>query len=346
MTRKPRRLREGDTVAVLSPSWGGPSCYPNVFDLGLDNLRSRFGFRFKEYPTARMDADALYRNPRQRAEDVNAAFADPEVAAIFTSIGGDDSVRILPYLDLDAILANPKILLGFSDTTTLTAYLNRHGLVTYNGPSVMAGFAQMRHLPDEAADDFRRLIVDAEDRFRYRPYPSWVDRYVRWETPGYDGETEPLQPNGEGWCWLQGRGRVAGRLFGGCVEVLEFLKGTPFWPPLDFWEGRILFLETSEDKPTVSQVKWMLRNYGSMGALDRIAGILFGRPMDYSAEEKARLYEVLVAVVAGEFGRDEMPIVANLDFGHTSPQFVLPLGVEAEIDCDRRTFGLLEPAVA
>src|SRR5476651_2481527 len=108
---KPRRLSKGDTVAVLSPSWGGPSRFPHVFDMGLRNLESVFGLKIKEYPTARMDADVTYKNPKLRAEDLNNAFADPEVAGIITSLGGDDSVRILPFLELDTILANPKILM-------------------------------------------------------------------------------------------------------------------------------------------------------------------------------------------------------------------------------------------
>ena len=92
---KPSRLKSGDAIAVLSPSWGGPSRYPHVFDMGLKNIQDTFGLKIKEFETARMDADLTYRNPKLRAEDLNRAFADPEVSGIFASIGGDDSVRIL-----------------------------------------------------------------------------------------------------------------------------------------------------------------------------------------------------------------------------------------------------------
>ena len=158
--QKPPRLRPGDTVAVLSPSWGGPSCFPHVYELGLRNLESLFGLRVKEFPTARMAPDELYFNPKRRADDINAAFADPEVSGIIASIGGSESVRILPYLDVDAILAHPKILMGYSDTTTLTARLSQAGLITFNGPSVMAGFAQMRHLPPEFASHVRSILME------------------------------------------------------------------------------------------------------------------------------------------------------------------------------------------
>ncbi len=338
--QKPMRLRPGDTVAVLSPSWGGPSVYPDVFDLGLANMRELLGVEIKEYPTTRMSTEGLHANPRRRAEDVNAAFADPGVKAIISSIGGDDSVRLLPYLDAGTISANPKILMGFSDTTTLLAYANQQGLVTFNGPSVMAGFAQMKTLPPSFAEHIRQMLTEPSAEYVYAPYTERVTEFQDWATPGYTGGVT-LAPNG-GWRWLQGDSVAQGPLFGGCIEVLEFLKGTAWWPPHDFWAGKILFLETSEEKPTPDQVKYMLRNYGMQGIFNQIAGLLFARPQSYTMEEREILSRTIVGVVADEFGRPDLPIVAGMDFGHEGPQSILPLGVTAEIDCTRRTFRLLE----
>jgi muramoyltetrapeptide carboxypeptidase LdcA involved in peptidoglycan recycling len=342
----PARLRPGDTIGVVSPSWGGPACFPHVFDLGLNNLRSEFGVKIKEFPTARMSDEELRRNPRARAKDINAAFADPEVHAIISSIGGDDSLRILPYLDEDLIRRNPKIIVGFSDTATLLTYINhRLNLVTFNGPSVMAGFAQLRHLPPAFARHIRKILMEPAPTHDYAPFGTWTDGYVDWGTSGYDGEVKSLQPNDQRWQWLQGEGVAEGRLFGGCIEVLEFMKGTQFWPPSEFWSGRILFLETSEDKPSVSFIRYWLRNYGVQGVFDQITSLLIGRPMKFTPEEKQALYQDIVEVVAEEFGRPDLAIVANMDFGHTDPQWILPLGVQAEVDCEQRTFRLLEAAV-
>ncbi|MHB8636273.1 MAG: S66 family peptidase [Fimbriimonadaceae bacterium] len=341
---KPPRLCPGDTVAVVSPSWGGPACFPHVYELGLRNLETLLGLRVKEYPTARMSDEELYFNPKRRAEDVNSAFGDPDVSGIIASIGGSESVRVLPFLDVDAIMAHPKVLMGYSDTTTLTTTLNQAGLVTFNGPSVMAGFAQMRHLPPAFCEHVRAILMEPTATFEYNPYDAWTDRYVNWTTPGYDGEVQPLIPH-TGWRWLQGEGIHQGTLYGGCIEVLEFLKATPWWPSVDFWEGKVLFLETSEDKPEVKNVEYMLRNYGSIGALERLAGLVVGRARAYTADEKESLYAMLARVVGFEFGRKELPILANVDFGHTDPQFVMPLGVPAEINCESRTLRLLEPAV-
>jgi muramoyltetrapeptide carboxypeptidase LdcA involved in peptidoglycan recycling len=108
-----------------------------VYENGLKVLKS-WGLKIKEMPSARMSADYLWTNPKFRADDINNAFADKKIKAIFTSIGGDDSVRILPFLDKKIIKNNPKILLGFSDTTTLHVYCNINGLITFSGPSIMA----------------------------------------------------------------------------------------------------------------------------------------------------------------------------------------------------------------
>jgi len=120
------------------------------------------------------------------------------------------------------------------------------------------------------------------------------------------------------------------------------MKSTDFWPDKDFWEGKILFFETSENKPSPEQVKWMLRNYGVQGVFEKISALLFGRPRDYSNEEKKELDENIVKVVKTEFKNKNLPIITNMDFGHTDPQWILPLGIKAEIDCNKKEFKLIE----
>ncbi len=341
---KPRRLREGDTVAVVSPSGAGPSRFPWVYERGLRMLQDTFGLQIKEYPTARADASTLARNPRMRAEDINRAFADPEVQGIVVSIGGDDSMRILPYLDPDAIRGNPKILMGYSDTTTLLTWCNQRGLVTFHGPSVMAGFSQLDALPLRFADHIREMLFHPRPTLEYRPYGGYSEGYPDWASRGNLGRVN--QPKEDaGWHWLQGRASARGRLFGGNIEVLEWLKGTRFWPDVGFWDGKILFFETSEEMPAPLDVKRWLRNYGLQGVFDPVEAILFGRARGYSDDQKRELDESLVSVVTEEFGRRDLLIVSNLDFGHTDPQLILPLGVEAEVDCVKRTFRLVESPV-
>lgn len=340
---RPPRLRPGDAVAVVSTSWGGPSVFPGVFERGVDVLRRVFGLEVRELPTARMTPAALWASPQARANDLNAAFADPSVRAIFVSIGGVDSVRILPFLDPALARTDPKILFGFSDTVTQLAFYHQAGLVTFNGPSLMAGFAQMEAFPG-AVEHVRSLLFEPAGSYEYRPFASWVDGYADWSDPANAGRVGELRAH-DGWHWLQGSGRAEGRLFGGCGEVLEMLKGTRYWPEPSSWESRVFFIETSEDAPSPDTVSYWLRNYGMQGVFDRVAAVLVGRARGYSDEDKARLDELVVRVVAGEFGRADLPIVSNLDFGHTDPQWVLPLGVLAEVDCWAQSIRLIEPAV-
>lgn len=344
---KPPKLQVGDAVAVVSTSSGAASRFSHVYEQGLRNLSELFGLRVIEYPTARMTSDDLQRQPQLRAEDLNTAFADSEVKAIIASIGGDDSVRLLPYLDASVALENPKILMGYSDTATQLAFYNQHGLVTFNGPSVMAGFAQVRNVSEQARLHIEKLLLSSFDTYEYTAFPQWHNNYANWGDLDNTsaGTVGPARVN-DGARWLQGEGSHSGRLFGGCIEVLDFLKGTDYWPDKSFWDDRVLFLETSEEKPSVAYVQRWLRNAGVQGLFDRVSGLLFGRARDYSDEEKTALDLGIQHIVAGEFGAAHLPIVTNLDFGHTDPQWIMPLGVPLQIDCERATLTLLESPTA
>lgn len=338
---RPRRLVPGDAVAVLSPSWGGPSLFPHVYEHGLALLRE-WGLEVREYPSARATAERLDRDPQFRADDLNAAFADPSIRAIVASIGGDDSIRLLPRLDESVIAANPKVLMGFSDTTTLLVAVRRLGIVTFHGPAIMAGLSQMASLPSVYRAHVHEMLFEPGSTHTFVPYDTYAEGYPDWRDPATVGQTNPLRAD-DGWHVIQGTGCVTGELFGGCLEVLDWLRGTSAWPVGDEWSGRVLFIETSEEKPTPIQVQRILRSFGVQGIFDRVTGMLVGRPRDHSAKERSALEAAIRGVVAEEFGRPDLPIAANLPFGHTDPQWVLPLGVQAELDVDARTLRLIEP---
>lgn len=338
---KPKSLKSKDKIAIISPSWGGPSIFPHVYEKGLQNIEKYLQLIPVEYPTARMDSEKIYQNPKLRADDINEAFGNPDIKAIFISIGGDDSIRILPYLNKEKIILNPKIIMGYSDSSTFLTLMNQWGLITFNGPSIMAGFSQMESLPLEFINHVKEILFSNPSRYVYNPYPKWCEGYPDWAKKENVGKINLLNENVDQWHWIQGKGKSTGKLFGGCVEVLEFLKGTEFWPQ-NSWKNQILFFETSEEVPTVDQIGHIMRNYGMQGIFDQISGILFGRARDYTPEMKKELDRELIKIVAGEFKHPEIPIITNMDFGHTDPQFVLPLGVEAEIDYDLKKFKLLE----
>ncbi len=341
--QKPERLHIDDTVAIVSPSWGGPSLFPHIYELGL-GLLQRWGLQVKEYPTARMAAADLAKHPEARADDLNRAFADPDVKAIIASIGGDDSQRILPYLDAKVIAANPKILMGYSDVSTLHAYCQRLGVVTLHGPSIMAGLAQMAAMPEYAAH-VKEMLFRPADSHTYQPFATYSEGYPDWSQAAKAGQVNEPQPS-DGWRLLQGSGSVEGRLFGGCIDVFEGLRGSEYWPAGDFWNGRIVFLETSEEAPGPELVAEMLRGWGKDGIWQRAAALLIGRAARYDGDAKLELDKTVRDIVGGEFGRADLPIMTNMDFGHTDPQLVLPQGIKARLDCGARSLTLTEPWLA
>jgi muramoyltetrapeptide carboxypeptidase LdcA involved in peptidoglycan recycling len=128
--------------------------------------------------------------------------------------------------------------------------------------------------------------------------------------------------------------------------VLDWLRGTEFWPGLPEWENAILFLETSEEGPPAAYVGRFVRSLAAMGVLSRLSGILFGRPGGEIPSETFAEYDaVLTDAVSQEAGLTDLPIVTGMDFGHTDPMMVLPIGLDARIDGDTRQFSILESAV-
>jgi len=179
--KKPKQLKQGDNIAVISPSWGGPSVCPHIYEEGIKNL-NELGFNIIEFPTARMDAGKIFNNPQIRAEDINNAFIDKNINGIISTIGGSDSVRILKYLDIETIKNNPKFIMGYSDFTTINTYLNQNDLVTFNGPSIMAGFSQLKSFPNKYYNYIKDYLLKPNEEkilptfFEYSEgYPEWAN---------------------------------------------------------------------------------------------------------------------------------------------------------------------------
>lgn len=328
---KPKKLKIGSRIAIISPSNGLPFLFPDIYKLGLKNLQEIIGFEIVEMRTARMSPKELYNNPKLRAQDINAAFADDNIDGIITTIGGNESVRILKYLDTDIITSNPKFIMGFSDATTFLSYLNSLGMVTFYGPSVMAGFAQINYLSLSFTQHIKDILFNRKIPYKYTFYKEWTNGYKDWNNKNALGQCTQFNYN-PGLVILQIGKKIQGRFWGGCMEILENLKSTPYWPGESFWDNRILFFETSEEKPSPKQVEHMLRNYGTQGILNRVSAVIFGRPKDYSLEEKNEVNEIILRVIRDECKNKDIPIIVNMDFGHTDPKIILPLGCLISID--------------
>lgn len=343
---KPPRLNEGDKVAAITLSWGGPGQIPHRYEIGKIQLEQEFGLKVVEAKHALKDPEWIYSNPRARADDLMECFADRTIKAIFSTIGGDDSVRILPYLDLDVIKNNPKIFMGYSDTTITHIACLLAGVRSFYGPSFMAGFAENCGMFPYMIDSMRRTLFSGETIGRIDPSRNgWTVEHLEWSQKENQSRRRKLNP-AMPWEFIQGTKSADGHLIGGCADVLEMIKGTKFWPEPNYWKGAILFLENSEDSISASQFKYWLRNYGSIGILDDISGIIFSRPGGTVPPEKFKDYDdVLLQIVANEFGRPDIPIVTRMDFGHTDPMFVIPYGAAARINPIGKTFEILDSGV-
>jgi muramoyltetrapeptide carboxypeptidase LdcA involved in peptidoglycan recycling len=344
---KPRRLRPGDTVAAVSLSWGGPGTISHRYQAGKEQFEREFGVRVIESKHALRAAEWLARNPKARADDLMEAFSDPAIHAIISTIGGDDSVRILPHLDLDLIKRNPKVFLGYSDTTITHLACLKAGLVSFYGPSFMAGFAENGGMFPYMVESVRRTLFQSSPIGVIQPNTQgWTVERLEWADPANQSRRRALVPS-TGWRVLQGTGLAKGHLIGGCIDVLEFLKGTSWWPESDCFENAILFVETSEEAPPPYLFKRWLRNYGTQGVLQRLSALLFGRPGGHKLSEPdfQKYDDAIREVLNEELGLSSLPVITRMDFGHTDPMFVIPYGVAATIDCERCILDICEAAV-
>ena len=340
---KPQKLNRGDKVATVSLSWGGAGDSGLLwrYNVGKKRLEEEFGLKVVEMSNTLKGTDYLYKHPEKRAADLMEAFGDKSVKAVFSCIGGDESVRILPYIDFEVIRDNPKIFIGYSDTTVTHMICYKAGLSSFYGPCILGELAENVEMHDYTRHWIRKVLFDNSTIGRIEPSPGWTSEYLEWEEKNWKTKRE-LKPNA-GYELLQGSGIARGKLIGGCIEVLEMLKGTELWPDKNSWKDSILFFETSEDKPDPAYFEYWLRNYGSQGILDSVNGIIFGKPYDNKNYEEYR--KAVIKVVRDELKLYDLPILFNMNFGHTAPMMILPYGAMAEIDSDKANFSIIESGV-
>jgi muramoyltetrapeptide carboxypeptidase LdcA involved in peptidoglycan recycling len=336
---RPRALAPGDRLAAISLSWGGPGAVPHRYDAGVRQLSEGFGVEVVPTTHALRDPAWLEANPRARADDLMSAFADDRIAGIVSTIGGDDSIRILPFLDLDTMRENPKVFLGFSDATITHMACLRAGLVSFYGPAIMAGFAENTGMPAYMVDGVRAMLFEPEEPRLWPEHGGgWTVEHLDWFDPSNQSRARALRDT-TGWRW-HGDERAEGPLVAGCVEVLDWLRGTPWWPDL---EGAVLAIETSEEAPPPEMVARFLRSLAASGELEPLGAILLGRPggADLDPEHHLRYDEAVLGVVRREHGLPSMPVVTGMDFGHTDPMWTLPIGVPVRVDPGARQVSFL-----
>jgi muramoyltetrapeptide carboxypeptidase LdcA involved in peptidoglycan recycling len=295
-----------------------------------------YGLEPVEYPTTR----TMGATPRQRADDLHAAFADPDVKAVMATIGGDDQITVLPHLDRELIRSCPKPFFGMSDNTNLLAYLYATGIVGFHGATVMAALGRPGALHPQTEESLRAALY-TPGPFELRPAERWRDVDGDWADPATFA-AEPETRPGTGWGWVNADRVVEGRSWGGCLEILAMLlmADREVSHDLSVYDGGVLLLETSEEMPSDTEVFRTLRNMGERGLLRRFPALLVGRPKTWSFErplspEEGARYAAgqreAVLRALRTYAPDTM-VVFDVDFGHTDPQLVLPYGGTIRVD--------------
>jgi muramoyltetrapeptide carboxypeptidase LdcA involved in peptidoglycan recycling len=316
---KPPKLNDGDTIGVIAPSYPVLP-FQEMYDRGIANLKA-FGFKVKEGKTVKLTRFGyMAGTDLERAEDINSMFADKEVKAIICAIGGQVAIRTLRYLDYDLIRANPKIFSGMSDITTFhMAFLAKTGLSGLHQTDVVFGFGA--DMESEGA----KYEMDLFFKVAKNPKAlGVVPKFTEWEV------------------WRDGRG--SGELFGGNIPSMQTLLSTPYFPRVN---DEIIFFWECTAKP-LDKIDQDLTQFREIGLFDKTVGMVIGKirgedPLrpgkvkDMTSEVKKVILEI-----AGEY---DFPIVANVDFGHYTPNIPLPLGLRATVDTEKIEFSINEPYV-
>lgn len=339
------KLSPGDTVAIVSLSRGilGEPFAKHQLELGRKRLES-FGLNVEWMPHALKGEAYLQAHPEKRAEDLLIAFEDSTIKGIICAIGGDDTYRLTPYLltpDHQGIIRNnPKFFMGYSDTTINHLLLYQLGIHSFYGLSFLTDFAELdANMLEYSSKAFRHIFT--EEPFVYTPSPEWYEERSDFSKSQIN---IPRQRHREtrGFELLQGPTQFSGVLLGGCIESMYDLivgyrhpdkvkvnQQYRLFPSEDVWEDTIMFLETSEEKPSPEFLRQMLEEFKRRNIFDRVNGIIVGKPQD-------EVYYDAYRTIYQEVIPEHISVVYNLNFGHAYPKMLLQYGARAIIDVQRQ----------
>ena len=339
---KPKRLKKGDKIAIVSLSSGmlGDKEFIHKYYIAKERLENDFGLEVVCMPNALKGSKFIYEHPEARAKDLMDAFSDESIKAIICSIGGDDSVRMLPYINYEIIKNNPKIFMGYSDTTVSHFIMNKVELVSFYGASIMTDFAEYVKMFDYTKNAVENILFKDSKGYEIKSSDTWSNDFVPWKEENQNIEKKLIKEEHH-YEVISGSGVIKGILMGGCIDVFPMILETEIWPKKDKWKDKIMLVETSEEKMSPEYLLFFLRNLGAQGILNVIKGIIVGKPQDEAYYEE---YKEMYLKVLKEFNVENLPILYNVNIGHAYPNGVLPLGIEYLIDLDKKQIVLLESA--
>ncbi|QJC22074.1 S66 family peptidase [Arcanobacterium buesumense] len=334
----PSVVHPGDKVAVLSPAWAAPAYFPQLHEQAKQRIESELGLIAVDFPTT----CAMGASLADRAADVNTAFADPDIRAIFTTVGGDDEICLTKLLDPELVRQDPKPFFGYSDNTNILNWLWHNGVASFHG-----GATQV-HLGSGPGIDPIHLLTLRSALFGddvVLPIVSESEDYgLDWSDPQaltHGVHREPAMPVE----FIGSDQQVRAATWGGCFEVLDQLAIAGRLPDARELEGKILMLETSEIMPPPDYVGRWIRAFGERGYLSAAAGLMFAQPVvddrdnpvPYEVQQSRRLTYLEYVLTHVSSYRDDLLVVVGAPFGHTRPQAIIPYGGEVTLDPQAET---------
>jgi muramoyltetrapeptide carboxypeptidase LdcA involved in peptidoglycan recycling len=332
------KLKKGDKVAILSPSFAAPGVWPHVYELGCQRLRDVFGLEPVEFTTTKK----LGASAEERSKDLIDAFENKEIKAVIASIGGDDQITYIKNLPKKPFIDNPKPFFGYSDNTHFINHLWLCGIPSFYGGMLFSEFAFQKKMSDFTVSFLKHALFE-KGFFELESSSIFNDIGINWNNSDCL-EHERRYQNNDGWHW-DGINNSEGITWGGCLESIdELLRHGTTIPTLKDFENIILFLETSEEIPTSAYVFRVMRALGEREILERVKGLIVGRPKAWefdkqnSDEEKIAYKKEQRETILKSFRKynNFSPIIQNFDIGHTAPQICLPVGNKIIIDSENK----------
>lgn len=339
---KPKMLQAGDKIAIVSLSTGllGEESLIHKYYIAKKRLEEDFGLTVIAMPNALKGIEYIYNHPEKRAEDLMAAFEDDSIKGIICAIGGTDSIRLLPYINYETIKNHPKIFMGYSDSTVNHFMMNKAGISSFYGPSIMCEIAEYVKMFDYTKNAIENILFNDSTGYEIKSSEFWSKDFVAWSEDNINKE-KALTKEEHGYEIIQGSGTVTGEVLGGCIDVFPSIIGTEIWPEVSAWKDKILLLETSDEKLEPAYLTQYLRNLGTQGIFNQVQGILIGKPYQEKYYEE---YKDCYKKVLKEYHQENLPVLYNINIGHAYFTGIMPLGSKVQVDFTNKKITLVESA--
>ncbi len=351
---KPRNIKKGDKVAIISTSRGiiGEKFASHEVKLGIKRLEE-YGLCPVFMPYSMNGIKYLSEHPEKRAEDFKTAFEDESIKAVLTAASGVDTYKIIPYLMDDKdfiskIRKNAKIFTGYGDATINHFMLFKLGIVSFYGVNLLCDFAEFGDGMFDYTKMYFEKYFECPNDLELIPSKVWYKDRTNFNEDQININRKPFKEE-HGYEVLYGNGIVSGILLGGCLEAIyEAYIGKRFedekfildkaniLPKREDWDNKILFFDTNEHKSSPEEIEVMLSKLDELGLFTNLNGVLIAKPLDEA------YYEEYKKIYTDFFSKINIPTIYNLNFGHSAPRCFIPYGIKCEINLDNKKIKLLE----